>query len=65
MDIRSFELNFEINAYVFFRSCKKQRAIFENDILKSKEITLDMYNSRSRYMRLKESISRLFSYIVK
>ena len=32
---------------------KKQKAIFEDDILKSKEITLDMYNSRSRYVKLK------------
>ena len=46
MDIRSFELNFEINAFMYSSEvAKKQRAIFENDILKSKEITLDMYNS--------------------
>lgn len=65
MDIRSFELNFEINAFMYSSEvAKKQRAIFENDILKSKEITLDMYNSRSRYMRLKESISRLLSPIL-
>lgn len=43
---------------------KQQRKIFENDILKSKEITLDMYNSRSRYVRVKESISRLLSPIL-
>ena len=62
---RSFELNFEINAFMYSSEvAKKQRAIFENDILKSKEITLDMYNSRSRYMRLKESISRLLSPIL-
>ncbi len=64
-DIRSFELNFEINAFMYSSQvAKKQRAIFENDILKSKEITLDTYNSRSRYMRLKESISRLLSPIL-
>jgi len=43
---------------------KKQKSIFEDDILKSKEITLDMYNSRSRYVKLKESISRLLSPIL-
>ena len=65
MDIRSFELNFEINAFMYSSEVsKKQRTIFENDILKSKEITLDMYNSRSRYMRVKESISRLLSPIL-
>ena len=37
--IRSFELNFEINAFMYSSQvAKKQRAIFENDILKSKEI---------------------------
>ena len=50
-------------AYKIFETIL-ERAIFENDILKSKEITLDMYNSRSRYMRLKESISRLLSPIL-
>ncbi|MBQ6632361.1 MAG: cardiolipin synthase, partial [Romboutsia sp.] len=64
-DIRSFELNFEINAFMYSsKMAKKQRKIFENDILKSKEITLDMYNSRSRYVRIKESISRLLSPIL-
>ena len=64
-DIRSFELNFEINAFMYSsKIAKQQRKIFENDILKSKEITLDMYNSRSRYVRVKESISRLLSPIL-
>ena len=65
MDIRSFELNFEINAFMYSsKIAKKQKAIFEDDILKSKEITLDMYNSRARYVKLKESISRLLSPIL-
>ena len=65
MDIRSFELNFEINAFMYSSEiAKKQRLIFENDMLKSKEVTLDMYNSRSRYVRVKESISRLLSPIL-
>lgn len=65
MDIRSFELNFEINAFMYSSEvARKQKYIFENDILKSKEITLDMYNSRSRYVRVKESISRLLSPIL-
>ena len=65
MDIRSFELNFEVNAFIY--SCeisKKQRLIFENDILNSKEVTLDLYNSRSTSIKIKESISRLLSPIL-
>jgi len=65
MDIRSFELNFEVNAFIY--SCeiaKKQRLIFENDILNSKEVTLDLYNSRSTSIKIKESISRLLSPVL-
>lgn len=65
MDIRSFELNFEVNAFIYSSEiAKKQRLIFENDILNSKEITAELYNSRSTYMRFKESISRLLSPVL-
>ena len=62
MDIRSFELNFEVNAFIYSKDIsKKQREIFENDIKVSKEITLDSYNSRSNLIKAKEGISRLLS----
>ncbi len=62
MDIRSFELNFEVNAFIYSKDIsKKQREIFENDIKVSKEITLESYNSRSRFMKTKEGVSRLLS----
>ena len=65
MDIRSFELNFEINAFIYSEDiAKKQRIIFEQDVEKSKEITLDVYNSRTRKVKIKESISRLLSPIL-
>ena len=62
MDIRSFELNFEVNAFIYSEEIsKKQRIIFEKDITNSKEMTIDMYNSRPRIIRIKESVSRLLS----
>ncbi|EQF03561.1 putative cardiolipin synthetase [Clostridioides difficile CD132] len=65
MDIRSFELNFEVNAFMYSsKKALEQRIIFENDILNSKEITLDIYNSRSTYIKIKESISRLLSAVL-
>lgn len=65
MDIRSFELNFEVNAFIYASEiAQKQRLIFENDILHSKEITLDLYNSRSMGVKIKESISRLLSPVL-
>lgn len=65
MDIRSFGLNFEVNAFIYSSDIsKKQKSIFENDIEKCTEITLDMYNSRSKTIKFKESISRLLSPVL-
>ena len=62
MDIRSFELNFEVNAFIYSsKIAKQQKDIFINDISRSREITLDMYNSRITFVKIKESISRLLS----
>ena len=62
MDIRSFELNFEVNAFIYSKNVStEQREIFEKDLAKCQEITLDMYNNRPNYIRVKESISRLLS----
>lgn len=65
MDIRSFELNFEVNAFIYSSEiAKQQRLIFANDMLNSKEITPELYNSRSSAMKIKESISRLLSPVL-
>lgn len=65
MDIRSFELNFEVNAFIYSEEkAKEQRMIFERDIEKSREITKEIYESRSTYIKIKESISRLLSPVL-
>ncbi|MBE6049318.1 MAG: cardiolipin synthase [Clostridium sp.] len=65
MDTRSFELNFEINALLYSKDIsKKQREAFENDLLNSKELTLNDYNNRSLSIKVKESFSRLFSNVL-
>lgn len=65
MDIRSFALNFEVNAFIYSEDISiKQRKLFESDILVSTEVTLEDYNSRSQTIRFKESISRLLSPIL-
>ena len=62
MDIRSFELNFEVNAFMYSEDVsKKQRLIFEKDITNSKQMTIEMYNARPRSIKIKEAISRLLS----
>ena len=62
MDIRSFSLNFEVNAVVYNeKKAKEMTDIFKKDLLLSKKITKDNYSSRSLIIRFKEQISRLLS----
>ena len=64
-DIRSFELNFESNAVVYDREfAVKLREAFEEDIRNSRRLTVQDYEQRSRWIRIKESISRLVSDIL-
>ena len=64
-DIRSFELNFESNAVVYDREfAVKLREAFEEDIRNSRRLTFQDYEQRSRWIRIKESISRLVSDIL-
>lgn len=62
MDIRSFELNFEINAFIFD---KKITGEFEKDFIDNLDncvkIDLNWYNNRGIISKVKESISRLLS----
>lgn len=64
-DIRSFKLNFEVNAFIYDHPTSLQlRNTFEKDILVSRELTLEAYSKRSFYIKIKESISRLFSPVL-
>jgi len=61
-DIRSFKWNFESNAIVYDKEfAARQRLIFEDDIKQSTEITKESYAKRSSWIRIRESVSRLFS----
>ena len=64
-DIRSFKLNFEINAFIYDKKISKKIAnSFENDLTHSKELTLEAYAQRGLIIKFKESISRLLSPIL-
>ena len=64
-DIRSFELNFECNAFVYSRDFAMQlREAFEEDIKDSTRLTTEMYEARSRWIKIKESVSRLLTDIL-
>ena len=65
IDVRSFKLNFEVNAFIYDRDKSHELAeLFEQDMLLSTELTLEKYNSRSTMIRLKESIANLISPIL-
>jgi len=62
MDIRSFELNFEVNAMIYDEDITIElEDNFMRDIYDSKEYTLFMYKNRSLIQRFKEQVSRLLS----
>ena len=65
MDIRSFALNFEVNAIVYdsgkaFQMVEK----FKEDLKVSRQITKQLYASRSLKIRIKEQVCRLLSPVL-
>ncbi|MDS0525542.1 cardiolipin synthase [Clostridium sp. SHJSY1] len=65
MDIRSFKLNFEVNAFIFDdRVAENLEKQFFVDIKNSKVITKESHDNRSIGMRMKESLIRLLSPIL-
>lgn len=62
MDIRSFDLNFETNAFIYDRNvCQAFENQYMKDIEKCTEITEEWYNKRSLLFRFREAVSRLIS----
>ena len=65
MDIRSFMINFEINAFIYDEpTIKKLYDIFEADILDSKEISYSEFKNRPLIQKVFDSAARLFSPIL-
>lgn len=67
MDYRSFELNFEVNAFVYDKTIAQQlKKAYQEDIKKSKLLTKEKYNQRSLKIKIKikEDIAKLVSPIL-
>ena len=65
LDIRSFKLNFEVNAFIYNEKvAKEQENIFLEDQLKSKLVIKEEYDKRSRNLKIKESLIRLLAPIL-
>ncbi|MEI7827420.1 MAG: cardiolipin synthase [Euryarchaeota archaeon] len=64
-DLRSFSLNFETNAIIYDTTVARDlKEAFLNDLNVSTELTPERYANRSVTIKLKESISRLFSALL-
>ena len=62
MDIRSFEHNFEIDAFIYDKpTCMVAKEIFFADMKNSKKIKIEEWEKRNRLTRFNESVMRLFS----
>lgn len=62
MDIRSFALNFEVNALVYDeRKAREMAELFREDLNYCKKITKDDYAGRNPSIRIKEQVCRLLS----
>lgn len=62
MDIRSFELNFEVNATIYDEeTTERLEEKFLEDLSQCREITGEVYEARSLWIRVKEQGSRLLS----
>lgn len=65
IDVRSFRLNFEVNAFMYdYETGRRLSKIFWHDMAVSYELTPELYQKRSNVIKFKESISRLLSPIL-
>src|SRR6187431_2898811 len=65
MDLRSFELNFEVNVMLYDKSVsEKLRTVFFKDLEDAEKIDKDEWCKRPAYKQLPERIARLFSHVL-
>jgi len=62
MDVRSFEHNFEIDAFIYnTETCLRAKEVFLRDMGDSTQLTAEEWDKRSRFEKFKESVMRMFS----
>lgn len=65
VDNRSFRLNFEVNGFIYNEKITKELAdMFHRDLDVCTEMTKESYESRSLWIKFKESVSRMLSPIL-
>ena len=62
MDVRSYEQNFEISAFIYDkRTAIRVKRSFKHDMKSCRLLNLNLWKSRKRMEKFKESLARLFS----
>lgn len=62
IDVRSFKLDFEVNAIIYDEAMTKEvRDAFVDDSHRSMRLTKEIYRSRGTWIKIKEGIGRLIS----
>jgi len=65
MDVRSFDLNFEVNALVYDEKIAAiMREQFFDDLKNSDKIDSEKWSKRSFFQQLQERVARLFSPVL-
>lgn len=65
LDYRSFKLNFEINSFIYDKKITYQlERMFVNDIRHSRVVTPERFRDQSRWLKFKQTFSRLLSPIL-
>ena len=65
LDIRSFQLNFEVNAFIYDRDlCIEVKEEFMKDLGDSQQVDKYDYRKRKLPHRIKESLARIFSPVL-
>ncbi|MEO8147479.1 MAG: cardiolipin synthase [Bacteroidia bacterium] len=65
MDMRSFDMNFEVNAFIYDQEVNQQlENVFMEDLKYSREASLNVWNKRSNWRVLAESLVRLFAPVL-
>lgn len=62
LDLRSFDLNFEVNAIIYDeKTAEELAAVFEKDLNDSCEISYEEWKQRGKFRKFKERLVRLMS----
>ena len=65
MDFRSFNLDYELNAYIYdVTAAKVNKAIFLKDMEASKEVKLEEWEQRPWYQKFSQKVIRLFAALL-